>query len=101
MQKYTSSAQASEALRMCSLQADHAATVTFDYVKVKRDLQNLIADLRRGEPVPTDEIKQLEEMYSHVTHEHSVWRDYAESKQSRCIQLNEQIQNGVYEDEAR
>lgn len=101
MQTYQSSAQAAEALRMLSLQADHAATLTFDWVKLRRVLQALIADLKLTEPLPKDQIDTCEKMLAYANHEHTVIRDYAERKSSQCISLNEKIQNGVYPDETR
>lgn len=101
MQTYDSSAQASEALRMLSLQADHAATLVFDWVKVKRDINALIGDLKLTEPRPNEVIEQLEQFYMLASHEHTIIRDYAERKSSECITLNERIQNGVYNDETR
>lgn len=101
MQTYDSSAQAYEALRMLSLQADHSATLVFDWVKLRRALTTLISDLKLTEPVPTAQIEQCEAMLRFASHEHTIIRDYAERKNSECITLNEKIQNGVYDDETR
>jgi len=96
-----SSASAAERLRLMSLQADHAATLVFDWVRLERVLKALIEDLQRTEPRPEVQLDQCQKMLAFASHERAIIRDYAEGKQTACITLMERIQNGVYPDEAR
>lgn len=96
MQTTEDSATAYDKLSAISAQADRAAQLAFEWTKVRRALGVLALDLSITEPINQDTIVKIADFMSFVDMEWHAMREYAAKKQTQANELNERIQNGVY-----
>lgn len=91
-----SSAQAYDRLARVSAQAEFAEKISFDFRKLKRAVETLRSDLFLLHPSDDAAVAKLEEIEAFAVQQRAVYRAIADDKTTRAIELNERIQNGVY-----
>lgn len=91
-----SSASAYDKLASLTNSYNHAERLAHDWLKVSRAIRDLVADLSLNEPADSEMIARLIEFKQFVMVERSTCADGATELGRQMIDLNERIQNGVY-----
>lgn len=99
MQTKTRSATAYDKLSILTGQAELAGQLTYDWVRVVRALDALQSGLFLAEDTPNEVREAVDTFATFARAQRSIYRKITDDKQSAAITLNEQIQNGVYNDD--
>lgn len=90
------SATAYDRLARISAQAEFADKISFDWLKLKRALETLREDYFLLEDRDEEMYEKLDELIIMAIKARQAFRAIADTKTARAIELNERIQNGVY-----